>query len=193
MSALGIAVIQAPGEGEAEASYLTRKNKLYATASQDYDSLLFGAPRLIQNLTLARKRKTASGFVYISPEIIELDNLLRVLEINYEQLICLGILVVTDYNPGGIKGIGQKKALEIVKKYKTPAEIFKFVEDKMDFDWQKIFEMFKRPNVKDEKIEFPKLNPKRVKEILLEHDFSEDRIHSGLEKLKEKDKQKTLF
>jgi len=63
----------------------------------------------------------------------------------------------------------------------------------MDFDWQKIFEMFKRPNVKDEKIEFPKLNPKRVKEILLEHDFSEDRIHSGLEKLKEKDKQKTLF
>jgi flap endonuclease-1 len=193
LSALGIAVIQAPGEGEAEASYLTRKNKLYATASQDYDSLLFGAPRLIQNLTLARKRKTASGFVYISPEIIELDNLLRVLEINYEQLICLGILVGTDYNPGGIKGIGQKKALEIVKKYKTPAEIFKFVEDKMDFDWQKIFEMFKRPNVKDEKIEFPKLNPKRVKEILLEHDFSEDRIHSGLEKLKEKDKQKTLF
>ena len=43
--AMGIAVVQAPGEGEAEAAYLARiKDKIYASVSQDYDSLLFGAP-----------------------------------------------------------------------------------------------------------------------------------------------------
>jgi len=100
LKALGICVIQAPGEGEAEAAFLAREYKeIYAVGSQDYDSLLFGAPRLIQNLTLARKRKTFSGFVYISPEIIELEKVLNSLQINMEQLISLGILVGSvDYN-----------------------------------------------------------------------------------------------
>lgn len=195
LRALGIAVVQAPGEGEAEASYLTRKNRLYATASQDYDSLLFGAPRLIQNLTLARKRKTPTGFVYISPELIELEKVLNSLQISLDQLICLGILVGTDYNPGGVKGIGQKKALDLVRKYKNPIDIFAGFKD-LDFKWQEIFEIFKKADVEDMKIEFPKLDEKKVREILLEHDFSEERINSGLEKLKEvseKNKQKTLF
>ena len=45
LQAMGIAVVQAPGEGEAEASYLNRiNNEVFATVSQDYDCLLFGAP-----------------------------------------------------------------------------------------------------------------------------------------------------
>ena len=117
LEAMGIQTIQAPGEAEAQASYLARNNEeIFAVGSQDYDSLLFQAPRLIQNLTLARRRKTFSGFVYINPELIELEKVLNTLQINHEQLICLGILCGTDYNPGGVRGIGQKKALEIVKK-----------------------------------------------------------------------------
>ena len=132
LKAMGIAVVQAPSEGESEAAHLARTNKdIYASASQDYDSLLFAAPKLIQNLTLARKRKTFSGYVEIKPELIELEKVLNSLEIGLDQLICLGILVGTDYNPKGVLGIGQKKALQIVQKFKQPVLIFKAVEEQI--------------------------------------------------------------
>lgn len=204
LKAMGIAVIQAPSEGESEASYLAKIGKAYAVGSQDYDSLLFQAPKLIQNLTLARRRRTISGFVYISPEIIELEKVLNTLQINIDQLICLGILCGTDYNPGGVRGIGQKRALEIVKKFKQPYSIFKQVEQQIHqqekegrgFSWQEIFELFHKPKVVDVEINFPKLNQEKIREILSSKDFSQQRIDSALERLnkaKEKAKQKTLF
>jgi len=202
LEALGIAVVQAPSEGEAQASEIA-KHSAYAVGSQDYDSLLFGATRLIQNLTLSRKRKTVSGYIYISPEMIELEHVLNVLGINLEQLICLGILVGTDYNPGGIKGIGQRKALEIVKKYRYPVQIFKSVENLLEnqenkFDWQEIFSLFKNPDIeKNPEINFPKLDREKIKRILvIEHDFSEERVTNALDKLNlalDNRKQKTLF
>lgn len=196
LEAMGIAVVQAPGEGEAEASYLAKNGKVYGVASQDYDCLLFGAPRLIQNLTLARKRKTVSGVVDISPEIIELEKVLNNMQIDHEQLISLGILVGTDYNPKGVIGIGQKKALQFVQKYKQPTIIFKQFEY-LDFDWKEIFEMFKKPDVnKETEIEFPQINEKEIKKILMEHDFSEERIEKQIEKIteaKNQSKQRTLF
>jgi len=195
LEAMGIAVVQSPGEGEAQASELAKDKDIYAVASQDYDCLLFGAPVLIQNLTLARKRKTASGIVEIKPEVIELEKVLNILHINHDQLICIGILTGTDYNPGGIKGIGQKKALEIVQKYKTPVEIFKYYEG--DFNWREVFELFKKPDVKRNlDIEFPKINPDKIRKILTERDFSEERVDKQIDRhlnIKEKNKQKTLF
>jgi len=197
LNAMGIAVIQGPGEGEAEAAHLCKmKEEVYAVGSQDYDSLLFGAPILIQNMTLARRRKTFSGFVEINPEIIELKKVLDFLEINLDQLICIGILAGTDYNPKGIPGIGQKKALQIVKKYKHPILIFKSVEEQLmsldekdRFDWQEIFQLFHKPNVADFNFKFKKLYEKKIKKILVkEHDFSEDRIEKQLEKLREAEK-----
>jgi len=203
LEALGIPCLQAPGEAEAQASFITKKGKAYATGSQDYDSLLFQTPRLLQNLTLSRKRKTVSGFIYISPEMIELEKVLNSLGINHDQLICLGILAGTDYNPGGIFRVGQKKALDIVRKYKYPVKIFQSVEEQMknmpeekQFDWQEIFELFHKPDVKDFEIKFPKVNEDKVMKILTSRDFSEERVNAGLEKLKqekEKRKQKTLF
>ena len=173
--------------------------------SSDLDCLLFEAPRLIQNLTLARKRKISSGAsVDVKPQLIELKNVLGELEINQEQLICIGVLCGTDYNPGGVKGIGQKKALKLVKEFKTPEKIFSAVENfekegkyKLDFNWREIFELMKNPSVdKNYKIEFGKFDFSRVKEIMLEHDFSEERIEAQFEKIRELEKakkQKTLF
>jgi len=202
LEALGIAVVQSPSEGESQAAEISKKHA-WGVGSQDYDSLLFGAPRLIQNLTLARKRKTATGYVYINPELIELEHVLNTLQINLDQLICLGILAGTDYNPGGIRGIGQKKALEIVKKYREPYLIFKSVESKMleqenSFDWQEIYELFHKPDVlKNAEIKFPKLDEHEVRKILVdEHEFSLERVENTLEKLnelREKGKQRTLF
>ena len=204
LEAMGIVVVQAPSEGEAEAAYLCKiKNDVYAAASQDYDSLLFGAQRLIQNLTLSRKRKTFSGYVEIKPEIIELEKVLNTLEINLDQLICLGILVGTDYNPKGVPGIGQKKALDLVKQFKQPVLIFKEVEERIhslpeedQFDWQEIFELFHKHPVEDADFDFKEVNEHEIKSILVkEHDFSEERVDKQLEKLrvlKEKKKQTGL-
>jgi len=204
LEAMGIAVVQAPSEGEAEAAYLCKVNKeVYASVSQDYDSLLFGTPKLIRNLTLARRRKTYSGYVEVKPELIELDKVLNSLEINLDQLICLGILVGTDYNPKGIPGIGQKKALDLVRKFKQPVLIFKEVEQQIhslseeeQFDWQEIFELFRKHDVKDFEFKFGKIDEDKIKEILIErHQFSEERIEKQIERLRlieEKSKQKGL-
>ncbi len=204
LDAMGIAVVQAPGEGEAEAAHLAKTREgIFASASQDYDSLLFGAPRLIRNLTLAKKRKTISGFVEVKPEFIELEKVLNFLEINLDQLICLGILVGTDYNPKGVIGIGQKKALQIVKRYKQPVLIFKSMEEQIRnlpeedrFDWKEIFELFHKPDVSNPIFKFPQINERKIRSILVnEHDFSDERVEKQLQRLREireKNKQKGL-
>mgnify|MGYP001592669903 FL=1 len=114
LEAMGVAVVQAPSEGEMQCAELVKRDEAWAGGSQDYDALAVGGKRLIQNLTLARRRKTVSGQVYISPEIIEYGGVLNLLGIDPDQLICLAILVGTDFNPGGVSGIGPKKALALV-------------------------------------------------------------------------------
>ena len=197
LEAMGIAVVQAPGEGEMQCAQLVKECEAYAIGSQDYDSLVVGGKRLIQNLTLARKRKTRGGVVYISPEIIEYDKLLNELGINSDQLICLAILVGTDFNPGGVKGIGPKKALALVKEKKYPVAIFRELEGKVDFNWQEVFEIFKKPNVSKIGIKFPKLDNNKIKKMLVEeHEFSLERIENHLDKLRELKResgQKKLF
>jgi len=202
LEAMGIAVVQAPGEGEAQASVMVDENSnIYAVASQDYDCLMFKAPKLIQNLSMSRKRRTMSGYIEVFPQIIKLESLLKELEINQEQLICLGILCGTDYNPGGVKGLGPKKSLKLVKEYKTKEEIFKSVEENekldLDFDWKAIYEEIENPRVdKKVNVEFPRINKDKIKEILMKYEFSEDRIDNQLDKfdeLKKKKEQKTLF
>ncbi len=203
LEAMGIAVVQAPGEGEAQASHMVLNKQAYAVSSQDYDCLMFKSPRFIQNLSLARRRKTVSGFKEIFPQVIELKDVLKELDINQEQLICLGILCGTDYNPGGVKGLGPKKSLQIVKECKTKEKIFAAIEKEekydryeIDFDWLEIYKEIEKPKVKDVKIEFPKLDEKKLKQVLLKYEFSEKRINNQLDKLnkiKSQAEQTTLF
>jgi len=197
LKAMGVAIVQAPGEGEMQCAQLVKDGEAYAVGSQDYDALAVGGDRLIQNLTLARRRKTVSGYVDIAPEVLEYEQVLNELGIDQDQFICLAILVGTDFNPGGVRGFGPKKALILVKQKKFPVQIFKEVEHQLEFNWQDVFEIFKKPNVNREKITFPKFDAERIKEILVEkHDFSADRVDKQLEKLrvgKGKAEQKTLF
>lgn len=198
LRAMGIAVVEAPGEGEMQCAQLVKEGSAYAVGSQDYDALVVGGNRLIQNLTLARKRKVPGGFVYISPEVIDYQKVLGELELDGDRLISLAILVGTDFNPGGVRGIGPKKALALCRAKKYPVEIFKEVEHQLEFNWQEIFEIFKKPNVKKGiELDFGKLDGDMVRKILVEeHDFSLDRVEKQLEKLKVakgKGEQTTLF
>lgn len=189
LEAMGIAVCQAPGEGEMQAAELVRSGQAWAVGSQDYDALVVGGTRLIQNLTLARKRKTVSGFIYIAPEIIEFEGVINQLGITWDQLICLAILVGTDFNPKGVRGIGPKKALALVKQFVYPVKIFENVIERhgdIGFNWREIFEIFKKPNVSKHKVTFPKFDEDKIKEILVsKHEFSLERIDNQIAKLRE--------
>jgi flap endonuclease-1 len=115
---MGIPIVQAPSEGEAQAARMAADGRVWAAASKDYDSLLFGAPRLLRFLTISGKEFLPSQRTFrpIVPELIELDAWLAALAITREQLIDLGILVGTDFNDG-VKGIGPKNALKLVRQH----------------------------------------------------------------------------
>jgi len=157
---------------------------VWASVSQDYDSLLFGAPRLIFNLTLSQKRKITGGkHVLIAPYLVELKGVLEKLQLTQDQLIVLGILVGGDYNPGGIKGIGPRKALKLLHTEKDFGKIFSSLET--DFDWKEIFDTYKNIPVEDVVLRKGTLDEDAVKEILVDrHDFSEERVNQTLEKIK---------
>ncbi len=200
LEAMGVAVVQAPGEGEMQCAEIVKNGQAWAVGSQDYDALAVGGTRLIQNLTLSRKRKTPSGFVYIAPEMIEFESVINQLGITGDQLICLAILVGTDFNPGGVKGIGPKKALALVKQKVHPVSIFEEVVERhgeLGFNWREIFEIFKKPNVSKQKVIFPKFNENKIREILVQrHEFSDERVDNQILKLKDlqaKNAQVKLF
>jgi len=189
LDAMGIPWIQAPEEGEAQAAYVARKGDAWAAGSQDYDSLLFGAPRLVRNLAITGRRKLPGRNVYVTvkPEIIELEELLRALGITREQLIVVAILLGTDYNPGGVKGYGPKTALRFVKSMGDARRALKAVKNLIpDVDVEKIFEYFLNPPVTDDyKIEFREPDPEAIKRILVEeHDFNPERVERAIERLK---------
>jgi len=182
---MGVPYVQAKSEGEAQCAYMCKKGVVWASASQDYDSILFGSPRLVRNLSITGKRKLPRKEIYIEikPEIVELDEVLRSLGINREQLIMIGLLIGTDYNEG-IKGIGPKTALKIVKE-KELGEIMK------GFEWgveiEEIYNFFLNPKVTDDfKLEwkFPD-REKIIKFMVDEHDFSLERVEKVVEKLEQ--------
>jgi flap endonuclease-1 len=199
---LGLPVIQAPSEGEAQSVYIAKKENLFGIVSQDYDSLLYGTPNLVRNLSIAGKRKQADKLNYtiVNPEIINLTESLNELGIDNDQLIIMAMLIGTDYNPGGIKGVGPKNALLFVKKYEKNFDaLFKNLKwnEYFDFSWQEVYNLFKEMPVTDDyKLEWKNIDAKKLKEFLLDHDFSEERINTTLEKLGKKEdlkKQKSLF
>ena len=186
LKAMGLPAIQSPSESDAQGSFMTERGDLYAFATSDADALMHGCPRTIPNLTLSQTRKLPGGkFVYIQPQIIELEAVLSHLGINQDQLIVMGILTGTDYNPKGIPGIGPKKALNLVKQFKNFGKLFS--ELNPDFDWKKIYAIFKSmPVMKNYQLKWNPLDEKKIKEILVEkHDFSEERINNLLKKYRE--------
>ncbi len=189
LTLLGIPVVQAPSEGEAQASFMVHKGDAWAVVSQDYDSLLYGATRLIQNLSIAGRRKKTGvlGTIVVKPEMIELKHVLKDLSITQDQLIALAMLVGTDYHPGGVKGIGPKKALALVKEQKKLEKIFEAAKwnEHCTVPWQEIFDLFKKmPMTKDYKIAFKAPEKKSLTEFLVaERDFGAERVAKTLEEL----------
>ena len=115
---LGVPWVEAPSEGEAQVASLLEQGMVDYGASQDFDTVLFGASKFIRNLTLSGRRKLPKQqkWVEVSPEIVDLEASFQKLEINREQLIDVAILMGTDFNPG-IDGIGPKRGLKLIQEF----------------------------------------------------------------------------
>ena len=185
---MGLPWVQAPSEGEAQAAHLTKRGDADYCASQDYDSLLFGAPMLLRNVTISGRRKLPSKNVYVDvlPELVELAKVLKDCDITHEQLIDVGILIGTDFNPDGIKGLGPKTALKLIKQHRTLEDALPHVKNAtLPHPPDSIREIFLHPNVRDDYIiDWQEPDVEGIVNLLVrERDFSEERVRKTLEKM----------
>jgi len=201
LTLMGVPWVQAPGEGEAQSAYMARRGDVWAAASQDFDSLLFGAPRLVRNLSITGRRKMPRKDLYIKiePEIIELDASLGQLGITREQLVDIGILVGTDYNPDGVKGIGPKTALKLVREHGSLDTAISHL-DKAEFPHPvgEIRQLFLKPDVTDSyTLEWRPPDSDGIVDFLCgERDFDRERVKKAVEKIRsgyEKGRERTTL
>jgi flap endonuclease-1 len=182
---MGIPALRAPSEAEAQAAHMARSPAVWAAASKDFDSLLFGTPRLVRFLTISGKEYLPSqgAFRAIKPELIDLDHMLRTLGITREQLVDIAILVGNDFN-AGIKGIGPKKALKLVRDHGSIEGMPLPIREALEPMAPQVRKLFLEPEVTDEyPIETNGLDLEGVIQFLCaERAFSEERVRAALKR-----------
>lgn len=202
VDAFGLPVIEAVSEAEAQASLIVKKGDAFALATNDADALLFESPRIVRNLNMAGKKKVVNklSFETINPDIITLADNLKHLGISQDQLIALAMLIGTDYNTGGIKGIGPKTALKLVKQHGNNLDkLFSDVnwQAHFVFPWSEVFDLIKNMPVNESyELKWSDIDENKIKKILVDgHEFSEERVNNqieGLLKARSKSGQKGL-
>lgn len=186
---LGVPMVEAPSEGEAQAAHMAERGDVWAAVSQDYDSLLFGAPKLVRNLAISGKRKLPmqQAFVQVEPELVELSSTLQTLHLSREQLVDLGILIGTDFNPEGFKGIGPKTARKLINEFGTIEEIARTNENvRPPPELDRIREIFLKPSVTSSyTLHWNSPNTESLVRFLCgERDFNEERVRTAVERTK---------
>lgn len=197
---MGVPVIQAKSEGEAQSAYMVTQGDAWGCASQDYDTLLFGAERLIRNFAVSRSKKVKDTRVTLDIEYLSLSKLLENLNITREQLIEMGILIGIDYFEG-IKGIGQHTALDLIKEHKSIENMVKKSvsvgkkQINLDLDFvEELKELFLNPKIEKDypPLRWKNIQYEKVEELLIEeHNFSSQRVKNALERLKNLENSKT--
>lgn len=193
LGALGVPYMESPASAESQCASLVKEGIAHYSNSQDFDSLLFGCPNMIQNLSKSLRRKVQRKWTYtkITPLSVDLRKNLKKLEINQFQLVDLALLVGTDYFPG-IKGIGPKKALKYIKNHKQIENVITSVNKKYDVSTltteviktvRKIF-LFPEVNKSTEIFYWNLPNKPNVVDLLCkEHHLNRERVENNLEKL----------
>jgi flap endonuclease-1 len=194
---MGIPVVQAPSEGEAQAAMMVQEGFAFTTASQDYDALMFGSPVLVRNISITGRRKVPrqNRYIIVEPERIDLEETLSTLGVDRAGIILIGLLTGTDFNEG-IKGVGPKTALKIVREHTTLDDVISYVKEKYDYqfevDIQEVFDLFLDPPYNPiQKLKWDDIDETAVSELLVEqHDFSEDRVAKVVNEIREISKER---
>ena len=187
---MGIPYVTAPCEAEAQCAALCKAGKVWATATEDMDSLTFGSPVLLRHLTFSEARK-------MPIKEFHLNQVLSDLGFTQDEFIDLCILLGCDYTDS-IRGIGPKSAIDLMQKHRTIDGILAYLEKekkdkyKVPEDWpfDEARRLFKTPDVTDPAtLTFKWKAPNEealVEYMCKEKGFQEDRIRSGCKKLKVK-------
>jgi flap endonuclease-1 len=187
LDAMGIPWFDAPSEGEAQAAVMAVEGTVDGVASQDHDSLLFGAPLLVRNVTISGRRRLPSKnvFIEVEPETISLAEALKALEMTREQLIDFGILMGTDFNPDGFKGIGPARGLKLMKTYGSIDKIEPLKEELAGLNYEAIRKLFlSPPATKGVKPEWRPFGADAVRSFLVdEHSFSAERVEAAIKRV----------
>jgi len=175
LAALGVPAVQAPSEGEAQAAAMARDGFVWAAASEDYDSLLFGAPRLVRGLA-ARSRGAGAP----AAQVIDRAELLTTLDLTDDELILVGLLVGTDFNEGA-DGYGPKKALKLVQRHLGWEETLRTAGVE-PASVAPVAEIFRHPEVVGTGVPtFGPVDEAAVERILVEgHGFASERVRSAV-------------
>ena len=181
LGALGVPSIQAPSEGEAQAATMAARGTVWATASEDYDTLLFGSPKLVRGLAARGRGGTSPG-----AQLIDRAEVMASLGINDEELILLGVVIGTDFNEG-VRGYGPKKALKLVQEHLG----FRATLEKVGLDpveTEEVAEIFRHPqSVEVPAPAFGPVDEVEVRRILVdEHGFSEERVRSAISRARQR-------
>ncbi|MFB6133452.1 MAG: flap endonuclease-1 [Halanaeroarchaeum sp.] len=103
---LDVPIVEAPHEGEAQTAYMARVDEdVDYAGTEDYDSLLLGAPMTLRKLTTRG-----------NPELMDFERTLERHDLTWEQLVDVGILIGTDFNEG-LSGYGPKTALNAIREH----------------------------------------------------------------------------
>ena len=188
LSLIGVPHVQAPGEGEAQAAFMASRGDVWAASSRDYDSILFGSPRVVRYLTISGREFLPSKGISrpLKPELIELSTFLRYRGINHEQLVDLAIMIGTDFNEG-IKGIGPKTALKLIKRYGSLEGLPDELRAKTPRDLETLRNIFLRPEVTSQysTLQQPVDDKGLLAFLCDERGFSKERVEVALKRLKQ--------
>lgn len=192
---MGVPVIEAPCEAEAQCAEMCKHDLVYATASEDMDALTFGTPRLLRQLwagatTAAEKKGTR-------PREFGLAVALEDLDLSMEQFVDLCILCGCDY-VDGIRGIGPTTALNLVRQHGDLEKIVTTLRTNPkhavpdDYPVPTLREMFFKPEVTPaSEISLKWAEPDTeglIKFMVSENQFDEDKIRSGIKRIAESKK-----
>lgn len=195
LSLFGIPFIDAPSEGEATAAHLTITGQAYVSASQDFDSVLFGAKRLVRNFSNSGRRKipNKNAYIDVEPEIIDVPKTLKELGLTKEQIVDVGILIGTDFNPDGFTRIGPKTALKMIKQHARLEDIPQIQDQLKEIDFNAIRKIFLEPEVTEvSEIKFEPIDYEGITDYLVkERSFSPDRVQTSLNRLKKSIEKKS--
>ena len=193
LNALGVPYIDSPASAESQCAYLVNSQIVQYANSQDFDSLLFGCPRTIQNLSKSLKRKVQGKWIYtkVTPYLVDLHSILQTLQLDQFQLVDLALLIGTDYN-SGVKNIGPKTALFLIKKYHSLEEFMRSEKQKYDFSHltqeiiDRVRKIFLFPDVLETigSLQWELPNKGKVIELLCEdHRLNKERVENNLKKV----------
>lgn len=181
---MGVPFVTAPCEAEAQCAALVKSGKVYATATEDMDALTFGTTTLLRHLTFSEARK-------MPVQEFNFNKVLEGLDFTHDQFIDLCILLGCDYCES-IRGIGPKRAIELVRQYGTIEEIVRNIDPKKytvpeDWNYQMARKLFLQPDVTDaSEVELKWTDPDEeglVAYLCGDRQFAEDRIRNGVKKI----------